>query len=678
MLQYVIAGLALGGIYAIASAGLVLTYVSSGILNFAFGSIAFFVARFYYYLHIQAGWGIAPAAVVSVVLAGPAIGVLLYFALFRFLRLSSPLIKVVATLGLSVAIPALATLIFGTQAILTVPGLAPLPVHVYRFLGVPVTLDQVIVYICVVATVIVGALVLRYTDVGLKVRAMVDSPSMTALSGTNPGRVSIGVWAVSTFFAALAGVLAAPGIGLDAGKFTLLVAAAFAAVVAARLRSLTIAVIVGLAMGVVTSLAQGYLPPSSQWTTEIVNAIPFAFIGVFLILSLIRKDTFAELKRVGGAVDAAITPQGESRLAGTTTSAIERGSLGFVGLYAGPLLLIVLVGFLPLLMSGFWVGLGAQAFAYAVIFLSMTLVTGEGGMIWLCQITFAGIGAMTTAQLATNHGWPVLAAIVAGGLVALPIGIIVGFLTIRLGDLYVALVTLTFGLLIEQLVFTLPLFQNIGLGVSINRPGFASSDLKFTYLCFGVFLVAAFFVWNLRRSSTGLALNAVRWSDPGSRTLGVSVVQMKVIVAGIGALVAGIGGGFLATAQGSAQSANFSTFEGVVWLAVLVSIGIRSNAAAVLAGLSLAFIPALLQAYLPQWMAPLPQVLFGLGAIGAARAPDGSLAQLGQTFRRLLLRHTTRPPDESLPGPLLASEAAAPPVTPEVPLVSHTTRTRAP
>src|SRR5579862_9149655 len=109
MLQYVIAGLALGGIYAIASAGLVLTYVSSGILNFAFGSIAFFVARFYYYLHIQVGWGIAPAAVVSVVLAGPAIGVLLYFALFRFLRLSSPLIKVVATLGLSVAIPALAT-----------------------------------------------------------------------------------------------------------------------------------------------------------------------------------------------------------------------------------------------------------------------------------------------------------------------------------------------------------------------------------------------------------------------------------------------------------------------------------------------------------------------------------------------------------------------------------------
>ena len=69
MLQFVIAGLVLGGIYAIASAGLVITYTSSGILNFAFGAMAFFIARFYYYLHTQHGWSILPAAVVSIVVA---------------------------------------------------------------------------------------------------------------------------------------------------------------------------------------------------------------------------------------------------------------------------------------------------------------------------------------------------------------------------------------------------------------------------------------------------------------------------------------------------------------------------------------------------------------------------------------------------------------------------------
>ena len=74
MLQYVIAGLVLGGIYAIASAGLVITYVSSGILNFSFGALAYFVARLYYFLHVQQNWSIPYAAVVSIVIAAPALG----------------------------------------------------------------------------------------------------------------------------------------------------------------------------------------------------------------------------------------------------------------------------------------------------------------------------------------------------------------------------------------------------------------------------------------------------------------------------------------------------------------------------------------------------------------------------------------------------------------------------
>ena len=88
MLQFVIAGLVLGGIYAICSAGLVITYTSSGILNFAFGAIAFFIARFYYFLNTQHGWAIIPAALLSILVASPALGVLLYAVLFRHLRLS--------------------------------------------------------------------------------------------------------------------------------------------------------------------------------------------------------------------------------------------------------------------------------------------------------------------------------------------------------------------------------------------------------------------------------------------------------------------------------------------------------------------------------------------------------------------------------------------------------------
>ena len=379
MLEYVIAGLVLGGIYAIASAGLVITYTASGILNFAFGAMAFFIARFYYFLHTQQNWSIASAAVVSIGIAGPAMGLFLYAVLFRHLRFSAPLIKVVATIGLLVAIPALATTIFGNQAVTQAPGLAPEPVRVFQFLGVPVTLDQVIVYICVVATVAVGAIVLRFTDIGLKVRAMVDSPAMTDLSGTNPGLVSAAVWAVSVFFAGLTGVLAAPIIGLNAGNYTLLVAAAFAAVIAAKMRSLPIAVAVGLLMGIATSLAQRYLPSNSQWTAEIIDAIPFAVIALVLIYSLARRGRVGEVDSVGGPLDRAITPQGESKLAGSASSALETGSLSLVSRYTGPLLLIVIAAALPEILQGYWVGLIAQVFAYAVIFLSWTVVTGGAG-----------------------------------------------------------------------------------------------------------------------------------------------------------------------------------------------------------------------------------------------------------------------------------------------------------
>jgi branched-chain amino acid transport system permease protein len=660
MLQFVIAGLVLGGIYAIASAGLVITYTSSGILNFAFGAIAFFIARFYYYLHTQQNWSIVAAAIVSILIGAPALGVLLYIVLFRHLRLSSPLIKVVATIGLLVAIPSLATLIFGNQAIQQAPGLAPEPVRVYQFLGVPVTLDQVIVYACVIVTVVAGALVLRYTEVGLKVRAMVDSPAMTDLSGTSPTAISIGVWAVSTFFAGLAGVLAAPIIGLDPNQYTVLIAASFAAVIAAKMRNLPVAVLVGLLMGVATSLIQRYLPSNSQWTTEVIDAVPFIVIALFLMYTLVRRGSVGQGEGWGGALDRAITPQGESRLAGSTSSVIEEAQLSFAGKYAGPLVLIVIVGALPLILQGYWVGLMAQAFAYGVIFLSWTIVTGEGGMLWLCQITFAGVGALTTAQLANHYGWPVLASILVGGIIAAAIGAIVGFLSIRLGDLYVALVTLTFGLLMENLVFTLPSFVNQGLGLTLNRPQFATSDLAFTYLCLAVFIILALFIVNFRRSTTGLALNAARWSEAGARTSGISVVQMKVIAGSLAALIAGIGGGLLALAQTSFQPSEFATFAGVVWLAVLVTIGVRSNAAALIAGITFVFPSALAQYYLSTWTwvpNALP-VLFGLGAISAAKYPDGALAENSRKLRGLVLRLTSTragggplPEDVGVPPP---------------------------
>jgi branched-chain amino acid transport system permease protein len=431
----------------------------------------------------------------------------------------------------------------------------------------------------------------------------------------------MGVWAVSITLAGLAGVLAAPVVGLDPGDFTLVMVAGFAAVIAARLRSLPVAVAVGLGMGIAGNLVQYFFTNSTSLSADAIPAIPAIATAIFLVYFMIRGIGVDESEGVGGALDRAITPQADT----PTGSSRERYASVFGWQF--PLLAFVILCVMPLILNGFWVGLIGQGISLGIIFLSFTLVTGEGGMIWLCQATFAGIGAVTAAQLAVHHGWPVMASVLVGGLVALPFGVIIGMLTIRLGNLYVALVTLTFGLLFDNLVFTQQIFSNDSIGVNVTLPSFASSPRAFAYLALGVFAVASLVILNLQRSTPGLALNAVRWSSVGARTMGISVLQMKVLVSGIAALVAGVGGAMYALSLGSALPTNYSSLIGLVWLAILVTLGIRSNVAALIAGVSYTVLSGIAVVYLPTAFGEVTPILFGLGAIQVAKFPDGAMTE---------------------------------------------------
>lgn len=661
-LQYVIAGLVPGGIYAISASSLVVTYQSAGILNLAFAAQAFAIARFYFFLNSGHGWAILPAAVLSILVVGPLLGIVLYLALFRLLRLATPLTKIVATVGLSVALVPAVTLLFGNQPVLSAPGLAPEPVRTFSFIGVTVTMDQLIVYGCVLLIVLAGSLIFRFTDIGLQVRAMVDSPAMTSLSGTSPGLVSMGVWAVSTMLAGLVGVLAAPIVGLDAGQFSIIMVTAFAAVIAARFRSLPIAVAVGLMIGVLISLLGWWLPPNSNVTADILEAVPFAVTALFLILFIVRGSGVDESEGVGGALDRAIRPQDEARsLSSSSLSApLANWRLAVVG--------FGIVCLLPLLLGGIWVGLVGQGIALGIIFLSFTIVTGEGGMIWLCQATFAGIGAVTAAQLATNHGWPVMLAVLIGGLIATPIGVAVGLLTIRLGNLYVALTTLTFGLLVETLVFTHDFFENNGTGVSVSPPHFAASPRAFSYLALAVFAVIAVFVVNMRQSTSGQALKAVRSSQAGSRTIGISVVKMKLLLAALGAFVAGIGGAMYALSLGVALPSNYTTMGGEVWLAVVVTLGIRSNVAALNAGLASSLLAGIALVYLPTSFSNFIPIAFGLGAISVARYPEGVFSETVRQHHQLWDRVRARREARHETAGIVQSDSRAAPAAPASPV----------
>jgi branched-chain amino acid transport system permease protein len=238
---------------------------------------------------------------------------------------------------------------------------------------------------------------------------------------------------------------------------------------------------------------------------------------------------------------------------------------------------------------------------------------------------------------------------VMGGVIAATLGVVIGLLTIRLGNLYVALVTLTFGLLMERLVFTLKDFSQFGAGIAVNRPSFAGTDRAFTYLVLGVFAVLAVLIVNLRHSTTGMALNAVRWSENASRTMGLSVLQMKILISGLAAFVAGVGGGLYASGHQQAVPLDFVTLFGLVWLAVLVTFGVRSNIAALLAAGFFVLPAAWLQTNLSSTWAQLPAFLFGIGAIMLAKNPEGTVhmwAMQGQRAIRGLRGGRARPSSE--------------------------------
>jgi branched-chain amino acid transport system permease protein len=264
-------------------------------------------------------------------------------------------------------------------------------------------------------------------------------------------------------------------------------------------------------------------------------------------------------------------------------------------------------------------------------------------MVWLSMVTFAGVGGLTAGQLATMHHWPILLGILFGGLVATPMGIVMGLLTIRLGNLYVALVTLTFGLLMDNLVFTNNTFVQGGVGVVLDLPSFAHTAKAYSYFALVVFILISLFVVNLRRSTTGMALTAVRSSEAAARTIGIGIVQTKVVLAALATFVAGVGGAMLAVSLQVALPTNYATLIGVVWLAVLVTQGIRTNVAALTAGLSFTLLPGLALAYLPTSFGQVPPILFGLGAVFIAKNPDGSFATLARQLRWVVLRFHRSP-----------------------------------
>ncbi|MGH9163945.1 MAG: branched-chain amino acid ABC transporter permease, partial [Acidimicrobiales bacterium] len=248
-LVFLLLGLGAGAVYAALGLGLVLTYRSTGVVNLAHGALAMYATYAFTELRDAAGLGSAASMVVAVGGAG-LLGVAVYALVFRPLREAPPVVGLVASVGLTVALQALAVLQFGT-ANRSVPAL--LPARPLGWGDVSVASDRVLLAALVTAAAAALWAVGRFSRVGLAARAASQSESGAMAMGWSPDALAAGSWALAGGLGALGGILVGPITQLNPDTYSLLIVPALAAASVARLSSFGVTVAVGLAIGMAQS-----------------------------------------------------------------------------------------------------------------------------------------------------------------------------------------------------------------------------------------------------------------------------------------------------------------------------------------------------------------------------------------------------------------------------------------
>ena len=594
LLSFTVLGIFTGAAYAIAASGLVLTYSTTRVFNVAHGAFGMVMAFVYWDFsqrqHIPA-W-ISLGLVLLIV--APVLGLFVQRFITRGLGDSPVSVSLVVTVGLFVGLIGFAQQVWPPAA-RSVPQF---------FNQSGFTVSDVFVSYHQLLTILLSAgvalglyVLLNRTRVGTAMRASVDNPELLKLYGGKPGLVAAMAWAIGTALAALAGILLTPVIGLDYYDLTLLVINAYAAAMLGRLKSLPLTFAGAMTLGILQSYAVAYLPSSGD-LSGLRAVIPTLFLFAVIIL---MPQAQLRVGQVKGIVSAPLP---------TVQRALVWGGV-----------LVVAVALMTLSMSSASVLMAGTAATYAMVMLSLVLLTGYGGHVSLAQFTFAGVGALAWAKLdSPNVTGLVLAALIAGlvgALVALPV--------LRLTGLYLALSTLAFGVLMDKLVFqasfafgfngSLPAERLALFGIPVTDGGTYVLLMTIIFVAMGIALL------QLRRGKVGRILIAMRDSPAACGTLGLNMRWFRVGLFGLSAAMAGLAGALFAGLRQTISATDFQLLSSLPLLLIAVVCGVTSVTGAAIGGVFYMMLPVLQSNY-PR-LAGLAFVVIGFGAVALGRDPNG-------------------------------------------------------
>ncbi len=548
-LPFIVIGLTTGAVYGLAGTGLVLTYKTSGIFNFAYGAISAVAVFVFYFLHSEHGMPWPWAALLVLFVLSPIEGLgLELFA--RILEPATATLKVVATIGLLLVVVGIGTLWYGNANVNFPPFL---DTNTIRFLGVNVGWDQIIVVIISLVSTAVLYYFFRSMRLGVAMRGVVDNPDLVSMTGTNPVAVRRWAWIIGTIFASMAGLLLAPSLSLNAEIITLLIVQAFGAAAIGYFSNLPLTFVGGLFIGVAGALATKYAA-SVSWLT----GLPVGPALRHLVHRAHRHAAGPPGRAPGGRRDGA---------AAQSWYAPVKVRLG-----AGALA-IVFFCFVPSFV-GVKLSTWSSALVYVMLFLSLGLLVKTSGQISLCHLAFAAVGAAAFGHFTTSFGLPWLVALLLAGLVAIPVGAIVAIPAIRLSGVFLALATYGFGILLEQMFYdTNLMFGPTTGGIPAPRPDVSIlgwhlyTDKGFYYLLLVFVVLTVAVVTAILRGRMGRLLKGLSDSPVALETHGATVNVMKVLVFCITAGLAAIAGALLASLFSYGLGTNYSSFASLTMVA---------------------------------------------------------------------------------------------------------------
>jgi branched-chain amino acid transport system permease protein len=582
ILLFILLGLGSGALIAGIALAVVLTYRGSGVINLSTGAIAMLGGYAFWALNsgkfARLPIGLAmPLALLFVL----AVGALTEFAVYRPLRNSSPLAKLVASLGVLLIAQSAMLLAFGVTP---QPAASILPQTTVHLLGAVVPLNRFILAGLVIVAAAVLAALYKWTRFGLATRAVAENESAAMLTGLSPGVISLSNTLLASLVAGALGILAASITQLDPQTLPLQVVPALAAALIASFASFGIACAASLGIGIMYSLlqyasAQSWFPQSGGVSLPgVTDLLAFLIIIGVLFWRGARIPGRGEL--VERRLPEAPRPQHLWR------TALIAGLAGAV------LLVIFPFDFREALVN---------TLIGTVMALSLVVITGFVGQISVVQLALAGAAGFTVSHMFANFGITFPVAALAGIAVAVVIGLVTAVSAVRVRGVSLAVVTLAGAVAIENFGFVNATWGGGLAGSPIPEPKLFGLDLGtqnsfhgidgnvpspvFGWVALICCVLLCVWVGFIRRGTLGQRMLAVRSNERAAAAAAINPRTVKLYAFGIAALIAGVAGVLYAYNFGSVSADRFGAVTALSLIAFAYAGGITLISGAVFAGL---------------------------------------------------------------------------------------------